>query len=148
VIDRRAMLLVLAAAATAAAVLVPRLVSPESSGPLSAEEYRDELRKSLDGFELSAAGGEDALDGLAEKFRSAGERLGDVEPPADVAMAHDRLVAGLRRYGDWLDELSGSGRQGAIEYEMRLAEQDLTGQQWVEAFNELARKGYLTSPAP
>jgi hypothetical protein len=131
VLDRRSFLLVLVASVAATVVLASVIVSRDSSEPLSPSEYRVELR-----------------DALAGKFRSAGERLADVEPPADAARAHARLVAGLRSYGAWLNELAGSGRAGAVEFETQLAEHQLAGKEWIEAFNELASKGYLSSPAP
>ena len=146
VLDRRSLPLVLAVAVAATVLLVPALVSRDSSEPLSRDQYRVELREALDGFEPSEVTGEEAVGELAEKFRSAGEKLGDVEAPADAAAAHARLVEGLRSYGDWLAELAGSGRMGAADFETQLAEHQLAGRKWIEAFNDLAAKGYLTSP--
>jgi hypothetical protein len=148
VLGRRSFLLVLAATVAATVVLVSVIVSPDASEPLSPSEYRVELRDALDGFELLDATGDGAVSELAGKFRSAGDRLADVEPPADAARTHAHLVAGLRSYGNWLDELAGSGRGGAVEFETQLAEHQLAGQEWIEAFNELASKGYLSSTAP
>jgi hypothetical protein len=148
VLDRRSPLLVLVASVAATVVLVSVIVNRGSSEPLSPSEYRVELREALDGFELLNATGDGAIAELGGKFRSAGERLADVEPPADAARAHARLVAGLRSYGDWLGELAETGRSGAIRFETQLAEHQLAGEDWIEAFNELASKGYLSSPAP
>jgi hypothetical protein len=148
VLDRRSFLLVLVACVTATVLLVPAFVSRDSAEPLSPEEYRAELTDALDDFELSGVTGAEAVNQLARKFRSATERLDDVEPPADAAGAHARLVAGLGSYGDWLGELADSGRAGAVEFQTQLAEHGVAGRQWIEAFNELAAKGYVSSPAP
>jgi hypothetical protein len=147
VIDGRSFAMVLVGTVAVTVALVPALVSRDSSEPLSREEYRAELAEALDGFELSGVTGGEAVDELAGEFRSAGDRLGDVEPPAEVAGAHSRLVAGLRSYGNWLAELADSGRAGAVEFQTQLAEHQLAGQEWIEAFNVLASKGYLSSPA-
>jgi hypothetical protein len=144
--DRRSFLLVLAAAVAAAIVLVPRIVSGGPSEPLSPQEYRVALMESVDGFDLSGATGAAALDDLAGDFRSAAEELSEIEPPPDAAVAHDRLVAGLGDYADRLGELADSGRAGAVQFQMQLAEHQLAGEDWIEAFTELAERGYLTSP--
>jgi hypothetical protein len=145
VIDRRSSLLVLAACIAAIVVLIAALAPRGPSGPLSPEEYRAELAESLDGFEPSGVTGPAALDEMADKFHSAGDRLGDVEPPADAAEAHDRLVSGLNEFGDRMADLADKGREGTIQFQMELAENGAAGLEWLGAFNELAAKGYSSS---
>jgi hypothetical protein len=148
VIDRRSSLLVLAACVAGIVVIVAVLASRGPSGPLSPEEYRVELAEALDGFEPSGVTGAEALDEMADKFQAAGERLSEVEPPSDAADAHARLVAGLNSFADRLADLADSGREGAIQFQMELAENGAAGLEWLGAFNELAAKGYTSSELP
>jgi hypothetical protein len=148
VIDRRSSLLVLAACVAGIVVLVAVLASRGPSGPLSREEYRMELAEALDRFEPSGVTGAQALEEMADRFHAAGERLGEVEPPADAADAHGRLVAGLNSFGDRLADLAESGREGAIQFQMELAENGAAGLEWLGAFNELAAKGYASAEVP
>ena len=147
-IDRRSSLLVLAACVAAIVVLVVLPASRGPSGPLTSEEYQVELTEALDGFEPSGVTGPEALDEMADKFHSAGNRLGDVEPPVDAADAHQRLVAGLNEFGDRMADLADKGREGAIEFQMALAENRAAGLEWLDAFNDLAAKGYTSSEVP
>jgi hypothetical protein len=148
VVDRRSSLLVLAACAAAVVLLIAVLAPGGPSGPLSPREYRVELAEALDHFEPSGVTGPEALDEMADKFHSAGDRLGDVEPPADAADAHDRLVAGLSEFGDRLADLADKGREGAVQFQMELAENGAAGLEWLDAFNELAAKGYAAAGVP
>jgi hypothetical protein len=145
VLDRRSFVVVLAACALATVVVVSTIVPRGSDEPLSAGEYRQELAEALDGFD-SLDMGPDAMGELAGKFRSAGDRLDDVVPPADAQADHDRLVAGLTGFGERLAEVEESGREGVIEFQMDLAENQMAGLEWIEAFNALAAKGYLSGP--
>jgi hypothetical protein len=137
----------LLAGAAAIVVVVFALLGGEPE-PLSGDEYRMELMEAIDGFEVAAATDSQSLEGLAEEFRSAADELEGMQPPADAVNAHARLVAGLGSYGDKLAEFAESGRSGAVQHALELAEHQLSGEQWVAAMNDLAAKGYLTYPAP
>jgi hypothetical protein len=144
VLDRRSFLLVLAAAVAAAVVLVPMIVSRDSSRQLSPDEYRLELADALDGFDRLDLTGADGLDEMADRFGSAGEAVAELNPPPDAAAANARLAAGLRSDGERMAEAADAGRAGEARYLMKLAEDGGSGWRWLEPFNELAAKGYTS----
>jgi hypothetical protein len=148
VLKHRSFLLVLAASLAATVALVPVILSRDSSERLTVSEYRSELREALGGFKLTEVNSEEALGELAGNFRSSADRLADVEPPADAAGAHGRLISGLRDYAARLEGLSGAGGDGAAKLQQELAENQAAGEDLLEAFNELAAKDYLSSPGP
>jgi hypothetical protein len=113
---------------------------------LSPDEYRKELTTAFGDVRLDANpahGG--ALQDYADQLRDLARELEDVAPPADAAPAHAKLVAGLEEYAGQLESLADSGRKGAIGFQQQLAETGgIPGNAWVEAFNDLAARGYLT----
>ena len=135
-------------AAVAGAVLVVVLARGGDEGPLSADQYRKELVGAFADVQLDANpadGG--ALNGYADEFHGLAVELADVIPPPEAAAMHARLVDGLYDYAKQLDSLADSGRAGAIAFQQQLAETGgMPGQEWVQAFNELAARGYLTYP--
>jgi hypothetical protein len=142
----RALGLTLAVLAAAIAGGVLLLAGGGEDRPLSPDRYREELVTALADVQLDANptdGG--ALQEYADRFRGLGEELEEVVPPPDAAEAHARLVAGLAEYADQLDSLADSGREGAIEFQQQLTESGgVPGRAFVEAFNDLAARGYLT----
>jgi hypothetical protein len=138
--------LALLAVAAIGAVIV--LSAGHGKGPpLSPDRYRKELATAFAGMRLDTNATEgDALNDLAGELGDLGERLDELVPPADAAPAHARLVAGLKEYADQLEALADAGRRGAIEFQQQLAETGgLPGQAWVDAFNDLAARGYVTA---
>jgi hypothetical protein len=133
-------------AAVAVAVLVVVLARGGDERPLSADQYRKELVGAFADVQLDANptdGG--ALHDYAGEFHELAEELTDVVPPPEAAAMHARLVNGLHDYAKQLDSLSDSGRAGAVAFQQQLAEMGgAPGQEWVQAFNELAARGYLT----
>jgi hypothetical protein len=138
-------LALLAATAIAAGVLL--LGGGRDDRPLSPDQYREELVAAFADVQLNANPTDgDAVQDYADRFRDLEDELDDLVPPADAAPAHAKLVAGLAEYADQLDSLADAGRAGAIALQQQLAETGgVPGQAWVEAFNDLAARGYLTS---
>jgi hypothetical protein len=133
-------------AAVAAIVAGVVLLSGGNDRPLSDDEYRKELVTAFADLRLDVdpTDGGAALRDFAEQFDDLAGRLEDMRPPTAAAAAHARLVSGLQEYADQLDSLAGSGREGAITFAQQLAETGGPGRAFVEAFNELATRGYLT----
>jgi hypothetical protein len=134
----------LALVAVASVVLLPNRGHDER--PLSPDQYRKELVTAFAEVDLAADptdGG--ALRDFADQVRDLAEKLGDIVPPADTAPMHARLVNGLDEYAGELDSFADSGREGVVALQQRLAETGgVLGQEWVQAFNELATRGYVT----
>jgi hypothetical protein len=147
VLDRRSFLFALAASVAAVVVLVAMIVSRDSR-QLSPAEYRAELVEAIDGFDRLDLADAEGLDELAERFRSAGDAVAELNPPPDAADANERLAAGLRSDGERMAEAVDGGRAGMVRYLMQLAESGGAGFRWIEPFNKLAAKGYTSSPAP
>jgi hypothetical protein len=133
-------------AAVAVAVLVVVLAQGGDERPLSADQYRKQLVGAFADVQLDANpidGG--ALHGYADEFHELVDELAKIVPPPEAAAMHARLVDGLYEYAKQLDSLADSGRAGAVAFQQRLAETGgAPGQEWVQAFNELAARGYLT----
>jgi hypothetical protein len=132
-----------AAAAVAGALL---LAGGGEDRPLSASQYRKALVTAFADVRLDGNptnGG--ALRDYADEFRDLAGELDEIVPPADAAPAHAKLVAGLEAYARQLESLAAAGREGAITLQQQLAENGgVPGRAWVEAFNELAARGYVT----
>jgi hypothetical protein len=136
-------LALLAAAAVAAAALA--LTGGDDKRALSPDEYREQLVTAVADLRLDANPTDSgALRDYADQFRDFAEELEDIAPPADAADAHAKLVAGFEEYAGELNALADSGDEGAIQFQQQLAETGVPGQAWVEAFNDLAARGYLT----
>ena len=136
-----ALVVVLAAVVAGAAIL-----TGGDARPLTAEEYRTELATTFAGLRLDANptdGG--AMRDYAGQFRDVADELDDIVPPADAAAAHARLVAGLEQYARQLESLADAGREGAVRFQLQLAENGrVAGRAWVDAFDDLAARGYAT----
>jgi hypothetical protein len=133
----------LAAAAVAAGALL--LAGGDDKRPLSPDEYREQLVAAVADLRLDANPTDSgALRDYSDQFSDFAEELEDITPPADAADAHAKLVAGFEEYAGQLDSLADSGDEGAIQFQQQLAETGVPGQAWVEAFNHLAARGYLT----
>jgi hypothetical protein len=85
----------------AALVLVPMIASSDSSRQLSPAEYMSELANALDGFDQLDLAGADGLDETADKLRSAGEDLAELNPPPDATDANERLARAAAMASDW-----------------------------------------------
>jgi hypothetical protein len=137
----------LAVAVAVVAVLVVVLARGGDEQPLSPDRYRAELVEAFAGFQLDSNptdGG--ALHDFAGQFRGVADDLGDVVPPPEAAAIHARLVDGLYGYAKQLDSFAESGQAGAVAFQQQLAETGgAPGQEWVQAFNELAARGYVTN---
>jgi hypothetical protein len=137
------MVALLAAAAVAAGALL--LAGGGDKRPLSPDEYREQLVAAVADLRLDANPTDSgALRDYSDQFSDFAEELEDITPPADAADAHAKLVAGFEEYAGQLDSLADSGEEGAIQFQQQLAETGVPGQAWVEAFNDLAARGYLT----
>jgi hypothetical protein len=133
----------LVAAAVAAGALL--LAGGDDKRPLSPDEYREQLVAAVADLRLDANPTDSgALRDYSDQFSDLAEELEDITPPADAADAHAKLVAGFEEYAGQLDSLADSGDEGAIQFQQQLAETGVPGQAWVDAFNDLAARGYLT----
>ena len=135
---------VVAVVAVAVALLVLR---PAEDGPLTTEQYREELGAALGQIDLSADPRDPrALREVTGEFKELVGELTDFVPPPEVADTHARFVSGLNDYARMLERLSDAAPAGVIELQTRLVELGgLPGFDWVQALNELAAQGYVTA---
>jgi uncharacterized lipoprotein len=104
------------------------------------EGYAAALLSSLG--KISAPNGNVDMSELASDYRDAGNELAEITPPAEIADAHGRLVAGLRMEADQLERYAAARDAVAAAEAATTAQQ--VGQSWTQALNEIQAKGYAT----
>lgn len=145
----------LATVALACALLAGCGGDDASDGPLSKIEYekrfngviRDAEKRGDLGSPKSESGDElgRLLDRASESADRVSEELGDLEPPREVAAAHDDYVAGIAATGDGLEEVADAARRGdrsALSKGMTSYVDRAALAKLVSARRTLARKNY------
>lgn len=101
-------------------------------GEVTKQEYETALQATMDDLESAygdagsaQAGGGGASRSVDEQvaelrtaqvaIRDAGNRLDEIEPPAELAETHDELVAGVREMADAVDLLVGAQEQAEAD---------------------------------
>jgi uncharacterized lipoprotein len=128
--------------AALAILVVLTLAGCGSSSPSTEtkEGYAAALLGSLG--KISAPNGNVDMSELASDYRDAGNELAEITPPAEIADAHARLVAGLRMEADQLERYAAA--RDAVAAAEAAATGQQVGQSWTQALNEIQAKGYAT----
>lgn len=133
---------------------------------LSKEEYQSRMQEL--GKDLSAAaeglgslrptdvrGAREAIEKTADLMDEASDRLAEINPPEDIAGAHEKLIEGARQAADEFRDLAEKIRSATLEDAAALAEKlgslnvtELEGfKKLQEAVEEIRSKGYQLGQA-
>lgn len=133
---------------SAPAVLAAIALTACGGGPLSREEYREQLVEvvsepipKLSAPDVSSA---ESVKTVGDQAADLSAELEEIQPPTEVAATHARLVGAFRSYGEHMRSAARSwdGDPVATSTALRAATGD--AQAWTAAMAELQRQGLTT----